>query len=444
MMNNLAWESSKRSKLEYLRRNPKRTPLYRVVYDYRDDFERCWEDVFKQRYGTLRSVVLESLDEYLNCGVFTSGLALACCESCSQVRVIAFSCKRRGLCPSCDTKRGYVFAEHAERNILYPHPHSHVVFSLPKRLRIYFRYNRRLSGGLFKCAWESWKELLAETFPTASTAGITSLHTAGDLLNFNPHIHGFFLRGVIDETGVFQALTNVNTDRLEISFSKKIFEYLLAENVLNEELIANLQSWSHSGFSVFVGNPIQADDKEARLFVLRYLKKSPIALERLEILKDTIVPTIRYYKSLNEREVYRDFSPLEFLANLSAQIPNKWEQTTRYQGLYSARARNAIGSRQTTELNGKKGTLSVSTTVTQEGESCKKPVSKNWQTWIKRVYEVDPLVCPRCGSSMKIKSFVFDLTEIKRILKFAGISDWKAPPPIKREDSCESYVEHVM
>ena len=53
---------------------------------------------------------------------------------------------------------------------------------------------------------------------------------------------------------------------------------------------------------------------------------------------------------------------------------------------------------------------------------------------IKRVYEVDPLVCPKCGEKMKIISFVEARQEevIRKIIKHRGL--WhdqppRAPPP---------------
>ena len=40
--------------------------------------------------------------------------------------------------------------------------------------------------------------------------------------------------------------------------------------------------------------------------------------------------------------------------------------------------------------------------------------SKSWRECIKKVYEADPLTCPRCGGEMKIISFVED-EEVTRL-----------------------------
>ncbi len=46
------------------------------------------------------------------------GCARAYCANCQHSELIAFSCKRRSLCPSCDAKRSLLFAEHLHQNIL--------------------------------------------------------------------------------------------------------------------------------------------------------------------------------------------------------------------------------------------------------------------------------------------------------------------------------------
>ena len=44
----------------------------------------------------------------------------------------------------------------------------------------------------------------------------------------------------------------------------------------------------------------------------------------------------------------------------------------------------------------------------------KKPVSRQWSIWIKKIYEVDPLICKKCGSQMKIVGFIHNSREIKK------------------------------
>jgi hypothetical protein len=57
--------------------------------------------------------------------------------------------------------------------------------------------------------------------------------------------------------------------------------------------------------------------------------------------------------------------------------------------------------------------------------------SKGWAEMIRKVYEVDPLVCPHCGATMKVIAFLTDYAVVDRIinhLKLTFVAD-KPPPP---------------
>ena len=49
-----------------------------------------------------------------------------------------------------------------------------------------------------------------------------------------------------------------------------------------------------------------------------------------------------------------------------------------------------------------------------------------WAQLIKLVYEVDPLICPKCGGTMRIVSFIDQEEVVRRILKHCNL--WKEPP----------------
>jgi hypothetical protein len=65
-----------------------------------------------------------------------------------------------------------------------------------------------------------------------------------------------------------------------------------------------------------------------------------------------------------------------------------------------------------------------------EDESRRLP-AKGWAEMIRKVYEVDPLLCPGCGGTMKIIAFLTDYAVVDRIinhLKLTFIAS-KPPPP---------------
>ena len=56
-------------------------------------------------------------------------------------------------------------------------------------------------------------------------------------------------------------------------------------------------------------------------------------------------------------------------------------------------------------------------------------VSSTWARLIKRVYEVDPLICPKCGSEMKVIALILDPSEIQSILRHL-VKIGRAPPNV--------------
>ncbi len=52
---------------------------------------------------------------------------------------------------------------------------------------------------------------------------------------------------------------------------------------------------------------------------------------------------------------------------------------------------------------------------------------KNWSRLIQKIYEVDPLVCPKCRGKMRVVTFIEDPDVIKKILKHLNLWDPKRP-----------------
>jgi hypothetical protein len=85
--------------------------------------------------------VEEELRGYLECGILCFGFGRALCTGCGQGFVIAFSCKGRGVCPSCNGRHMAQTAAHLADHVIPPVPVRQWVISVPKRLR-WFLANR--------------------------------------------------------------------------------------------------------------------------------------------------------------------------------------------------------------------------------------------------------------------------------------------------------------
>ena len=53
--------------------------------------------------------------------------------------------------------------------------------------------------------------------------------------------------------------------------------------------------------------------------------------------------------------------------------------------------------------------------------------SQTWASLMKRVFEIDPLVCKRCGCQMKIKTFITDQREVQQLINSLGLPAATAP-----------------
>ncbi|TNF75822.1 MAG: hypothetical protein EP299_05885 [Acidobacteria bacterium] len=114
---------------------------------------------------------------------------------------------------SCHQKRELLWVAWAEQELLEDTPHRQVVFTIPKRLGIFFRYDRKLLGELAACAWRALELYFHISFDgTELTPGAVGfLQTSGELLNFHPHIHILMTDGSFRPDGSFLRLPRFNS-----------------------------------------------------------------------------------------------------------------------------------------------------------------------------------------------------------------------------------------
>jgi hypothetical protein len=150
-----------------------------------------------------------------------------------------------------------------------------------------------------------------------------------------------------------------------------------------------------------------------------------LSLERLSLDEKEGKVCYRYGK--NPQEVER-MDYLEFIARVTSHIPDKGQVTVRYYGLYANAHRGKIKARHEVFP------------LRMVEEELQPIPSKGWAEMIRKVYGVDPLVCPHCGGTMKIIAFLTDYPVVDRIighLKLTFVADTPPPPHI-------AYQEHLM
>jgi len=148
----------------------------------------------------------------------------------------------------------------------------------------------------------------------------------------------------------------------------------------------------------------------------RYIIRASFSSERLSyVSEDSKV----IYKSKNGNDT-KEFDAVDFIASITSHIPNQNEQTVRYFGYYS----NVCRGRR------KKKGIGQSDYVIED-DSYNNSCSKSWARLIKKIYEVDPLICPNCKGQMRIIAFIEDYKVIRKILDWLGIDEFRRdrPPP---------------
>ena len=249
---------------------------------------------------------------------------------------------------------------------------------------------------------------------------VIAVQTFGDFLGFNPHCHILVTDGCFyGDGGMFRVAPPLELKKLEAIFQHKVFRMLLDKGKISREMIAMLSSWRHSGFNVFCGNRISPDDDTAMENLARYIIRASFSQERMQYLDEegTVVYTSK------DGATTRNFPALEWLAAMCSHIPNRGEQMVRYYGYYSNVSR---GKRR------QKG-LDDAIPCILEPQGNEKAFRKSWARLIQKIYEVDPLVCPKCQGTMRIISFIEDRSVIRDILNHLGLWLVKARPPPKAQ-----------
>jgi ribosomal protein S27E len=80
---------------------PRQTLLYQIIERHYSAFK----GVMAAQGKPLPKHVQQEFDEYLKCGRLEHGFVRVQCTACRHEHLVAFSCKRRGFCPSCGARR---------------------------------------------------------------------------------------------------------------------------------------------------------------------------------------------------------------------------------------------------------------------------------------------------------------------------------------------------
>ncbi len=274
----------------YRRRQPERTLLYRTVQTHL----ATWLALHDDGAGATAPAAAErEFRRYLDCGILAHGFARARCAACGHDFLIAYSCKCRGICPSCTTRRMVETAAHLADHVIPHLPVRQWVLSVPKRLRYHLEHDPAVQNAALHIFVTAIERVLRQCSPGASAASrlgaVVFIHRFGALLNTHFHYHCIVVDGVFDadaEGGVvFHPASGLDATvigEVQAAVRRRLLRAVERRGLLSPEEARIMAAWEHGGgFSVDAGVRIGADDREGLERLLRYCARPAFALERL-------------------------------------------------------------------------------------------------------------------------------------------------------------------
>jgi len=166
--------------------------LYEVVQEHFETF-RAQAASLRDGDGLPRFVEEEFCD-FLRCGWLAGGFARFRCAACGLDRLVAFSCKGRGFCPSCGGRRMVERAAHLVDRMFPDVPVRQWVLSLPYRLRYRLAWDHDLCRAVVAVYMRAVLGCLRSRARWDGVTGgrggaVAIIQRFGGALNLNVHVH---------------------------------------------------------------------------------------------------------------------------------------------------------------------------------------------------------------------------------------------------------------
>jgi hypothetical protein len=383
---------------DYRRRDAEHAVLYRVIAEHLDAFLET-----AKRHGegaALPGFVEQEFRDFLTCGVLAHGFARLRCADCALERLVPFSCKGRGFCPSCGGRRMTECAARLVDEVLPRVPVRQWVLSLPYRLRYLLAWDHGLARAVLGVAVRvllSFQRHRARRYGIRDgrSGCVTVIQRFGGGLNLNIHFHTLLFDGVFyaagagdtldfrplppptdDEVGVVLARMTARVQRLlqRCGLDSSDADFSQADPVAEDSpALAGLSSASiqgriefgpragarvwrvgdapdapwvlstvprHAhlaGFDLHANVAVPAADRTRLEQLCRYLFRPAVAQDRLRLLDDSrIVLTLKTAWADGTRALV--FEPLELLEKLAALKPRPRINLVLYHGVLAPHA----------------------------------------------------------------------------------------------------------
>lgn len=355
----------------YSPRRPTDTVLHTVVREHLATFLRFTRDTYEK---PLPRYVENELRAYLKCGVFEHGFVRLHCDGCGHDLLVAFSCKGRGVCPSCGGRRMASTAAHLVDRVLPTVPLRQWVLSLPFEIRRLAAFDPKVLSRINKTFVE---EIFAHyrggmTEAEAPCGAVTFVQRFGGSLNLNVHFHVVALDGVFvgerDQLRFLDAPTPTRADLAVVvrKTAERVMGWLdrharafsdgdepdaitacasaamqrgihvelpaTKDEKVPDDIPESHASAAYASFDVHAGVRIRAEDHVGRERLCRYGARPAFATSRFRQLPNGQIAFRVKYADKGKAK-HRIMTPLELLARISALIPPPRYPLVRYHGV---------------------------------------------------------------------------------------------------------------
>ena len=448
------------------RHRPEKTRLYRIIDRYYPEFRAY----MAEQGRSLPYHVQKEFDEYLKCGRLEHGFLRVQCSTCHHERLVAFSCKRRGFCPSCGARRMSESAALLVDEVLPHEPIRQWVLSFPFQRRFLFASRPELMGKALGIVHRAIASHLVKkagkTQKTAQTGSVTLIQRFGSALNLNVHFHMLFLDGVYAKNKYGKATfqrTNAPTQeelaRLVHTISHRVARYLERQGILErdeensylqldgidedpmQQLIGCSVSYriavgpqqgrkvftlqtlpavekddrfaqvaKEAGFSLHAGVAAQAWERDKLERLCRYISRPAISEKRLSL---TSAGNIRYQLKTpySDGTTHVIFEPLDFISKLASLVPKPKVNLTRFHGVFAPNSKHRI-----TVTPAKRGKGKQRGYLKEDKTPDERRSAMTWAQRLKRVFNIDVEICSHCGGAVKVIACIEDQQIIDKIL----------------------------
>ena len=181
-------------------------------------------------------------------------------------------------------------------------------------------------------------------------------------------------------------------------------------------------AWGHSGFLLHAATRVAADDRAALERLLYYCARPAVSARRLTYRREESLAVYRSKDNRSGRDLRLVFPAVDFIGRLARLIPPPRKNIVRYYGALGPNSplrplivKEALARSKTNPL------AAVGRTAREVGKGLA-AAARAWARILSRIFEVDPLVCTRCGGRMEPVAAILRDKSLVRLLDHLGLS----------------------